>query len=150
MALSIYFAGSIRGGRDLQPTYEFIISRLQADGHTVLSEHVGDASLFGTGESLLDEYIYRRDISWLFQSDCVVADVTMPSLGVGYEVASAFLNPKPLLCIARLDANVSAMISGNKRIPLRRYDDNIQAVELITAWLKATYPELAQETENDE
>ena len=143
MTLQIYFAGSIRGGRDLQPTYAFIIKQLQDLGHTVLSEHVGDASLFGKGESLLDEYIYRRDMSWIFQSDCVVADVTVPSLGVGYEIASAFLNPKPLLCIARFDANVSAMVTGNKRIPLKRYDNNIQAVELVEAWLKETYPNLA-------
>lgn len=51
-ARKIYFAGSIRGGRDDSALYEAIISRLQTLG-TVLTEHVGSPSLTSQGEPLL-------------------------------------------------------------------------------------------------
>jgi hypothetical protein len=85
----IYFAGSIRGGRADVPLYSALIERLTSYGD-VMTEHVGDYKLSGAGQSHLDDRsIHDRDLRWLRKSDVLVAEVTRPSLGVGYELATA-------------------------------------------------------------
>ena len=118
----IYFAGSIRGGRDDSALYAEIIERLRRFGR-VLTEHVGGASLTTEGESGSAREIHDRDLGWLKSADSVVAEVTTPSLGVGYEIARATEWGKPVLCLFRRGAgrNLSAMISGCPQVMVREY-----------------------------
>lgn len=46
-----------------------------------------------------EEFIYKRDVDWLLESDFVIAEVTQPSLGVGYELGFAEAKGKPVLCL---------------------------------------------------
>ncbi|KAL5004733.1 hypothetical protein ScPMuIL_018189 [Solemya velum] len=87
MGINIYFAGSIRGGRDDADLYARIIKQLQAYG-TVFTEHVGsDTKTSEMARSLgSDKAIYDQDMSWLQQSDVIVAEVTQTSTGVGFEL----------------------------------------------------------------
>ncbi|KAF5897383.1 2'-deoxynucleoside 5'-phosphate N-hydrolase 1, partial [Clarias magur] len=48
-----------------------------------------------------DEAIYGRDMEWLAKSEVVVAEVTQPSLGVGYEIGQAVAMKKRILCLFR-------------------------------------------------
>lgn len=110
----IYFCGSIRGGRGLAETYGQIIKLLQNYG-TVLTEHIGDKFVVEKEtKSKTDKEIYSQDISWLEESDIVIAEVTTPSLGVGYEIGYAVRMKKPILCLYNIGAGykLSAMISG--------------------------------------
>lgn len=61
-----------------------------------------------------DKHIHDRDMAWLLNSDAVVAEVTQPSLGVGYEIGRAIDNNKKILCLFRPDSGkyLSAMIRG--------------------------------------
>lgn len=78
--MKIYFAGSIRGGRDDVALYEKIITELQKYAE-VLTEHIGAASLTSFGENATsDSSIHDRDMNWLFESDVIVAEVTHLSL----------------------------------------------------------------------
>jgi nucleoside 2-deoxyribosyltransferase len=122
--MKIYFAGSIRGGRHDQKLYLKIISLLNAYG-TVLTEHVGDAAIFEKEEGVSDTAIFQQDIDWLKQADLVVAEVTSPSLGVGYEIGIAESLGKPTLCIYRTapDKQLSAMMAGNPALTVREYQD---------------------------
>ena len=55
-----------------------------------MTEHVGDKSLNDKGEIIEDDYfIHDRDMKWLIDSDLIIAEVTNPSLGVGYEIGRA-------------------------------------------------------------
>lgn len=129
--MKIYFAGSIRGGRDDRQLYLEIISLLSKFGH-VLTEHIGDQSLSVLGEQVLtDEYIYDRDIGWLNEADVVVAEITIPSLGVGYELGK-IEGEKPVLCLFRKQEGkrISAMLSGNKNMSLREYT-NVSDLEVF-------------------
>lgn len=83
----VYFAGSIRGGREDAGLYRRLIQYIQKD-NIVLTEHIGDLSLSKT-ESLGDSAIYEQDTAWLRESDLVIAECSTPSLGVGYELAYA-------------------------------------------------------------
>ncbi len=123
--MKIYFAGSIRAGRQDRELYLQIIQLLSKYGK-VLTEHVGSQSLTETGEKHLSEdEIFERDLSWLTESDNVVAEVTTPSLGVGYEVAKAESLGKPVLCIHRNSDSkkLSSMILGNKKLKIKHYEN---------------------------
>ena len=67
----VYFAGSIRGGREDAGLYHRLIQYIQKD-NIVLTEHIGDLSLSKT-ESLGDSAIYEQDTAWLRESDLVIA-----------------------------------------------------------------------------
>jgi len=120
--MKIYFAGSITGGRDDQPLYEKIITMLGEYGE-VLTQHVGDKKISGLGENTGDNFIYNRDMGWLLASDIVVAEVTTPSLGVGYELAIAEQKNKKILCLYRPIDNrkLSALINGNPKLTTKHY-----------------------------
>ncbi|XP_070312506.1 5-hydroxymethyl-dUMP N-hydrolase [Odocoileus virginianus] len=114
-SLSLYFCGSIRGGREDRELYVRIVSRLRRFG-VVLTEHVAAAELDESGEEAAggDRLIHDRDLAWLQQADVVVAEVTQPSLGVGYELGRAVALHKPVLCLFRPQSGrvLSAMIRG--------------------------------------
>lgn len=120
--MTIYFAGSIRGGRDDQGRYAEIIALLRDYG-TVVTEHVGDAGLTLGGENAPDCDIHDRDIDWLRGSDVVVAEVTAPSLGVGYEVGRAFEWGKRIICLYRpaSERKLSGMIAGCPGVTVFEY-----------------------------
>lgn len=62
-----------------------------------------------------DEYIYSRDIFWLEKADVLIAEVSGPSLGVGYEISYAIHQCRiPVLCLLNREVTAySAMLSGN-------------------------------------
>ncbi|XP_039889727.1 2'-deoxynucleoside 5'-phosphate N-hydrolase 1 isoform X2 [Simochromis diagramma] len=114
--MKVYFCGSIRGGRDDVHVYRRIVHALQSYG-TVLTEHVSSAELSDRGENNAasgDQAIHNRDLDWLRQSDVVVAEVTQPSLGVGYELGRAVDMKKKIFCLFRPSSGriLSAMIRG--------------------------------------
>ena len=120
--MKIYFAGSIRGGRDEESNYMDLIHHLATFGE-VLTEHVGSKGIDKSELINSDQYIYERDIDWLKKSDVMVADVTVPSLGVGYEISFAEELNIPILCLfnPKNKKSLSAMISGNKKIINKEY-----------------------------
>ena len=123
--MKIYFAGAIRGGREDQELYLKIINYLKQYGE-VLTEHLGDQSINILGEKdNKDNFIYERDMEWLSKSDIIVAEVTTPSLGVGYEIGRAIQFNKKILCLYRYTKGkrLSAMISGNKKLEVISYKD---------------------------
>lgn len=111
--MKVFFSGSIRGGRQLLPTYEHIINFVKSQDHTVLSEHVGKRNLEKVEEKMSEQEIFEKDVGWIEESDCVIADVTVASVGVGYEVCHALAIGKPVLCVYEVGAKASAMVLGN-------------------------------------
>ncbi|KAA3610610.1 MAG: nucleoside 2-deoxyribosyltransferase [Calditrichaeota bacterium] len=142
--MQIYFAASIRGGRQNQKLYAEVIAFLQTKAH-VLTEHIGAAELSQTGEAgLSDATIFERDIAMLGQADAVIAEVTTPSLGVGYELGRAEMIGKPVLCLFnKQNPNMlSAMLAGNEKFTVHYYSgleeikaaisDFIQKIEMTS------------------
>ena len=138
--MKIYFAASIRGGRKDQNKYNELIQFLSSEVE-VLTEHVGDSALEQTrGQNLAEKEIYKRDLEWLESADAVIAEVTNPSLGVGYELGIAEKLGKPVLCLfddSDHNRTLSAMISGNHKITTFRYTSLDQAKEGIVDFLNS-------------
>ena len=121
--MKIYFAGAIRGGREETDIYNNIITYLSSKTE-VLTEHVGSTELTTIGETnLFDEEIFIRDMEWIQSADLVIAEVTTPSLGVGYELGIAEKLNIPVLCLYRSiqGKRLSAMISGNEKFKCQTY-----------------------------
>lgn len=120
----VYFAGSIRGGREDRAIYEELIALISSYA-TVLTEHIADINLTSNGEAnLSDQEIYQRDVDWIREADLVIAEVTQPSLGVGYELAYAESIDKPVCCLFResSEKRLSAMIAGNAYFKVINYN----------------------------
>ena len=143
--MKIYFAGSIRGGREDWENYAAIIQQLRLFGD-VLTEHVGDGTLFNDGEAHTDREIHDRDLQWLNEADCIVAEVTTPSLGVGYEIACASGWRKPILCLYRLNSHrrLSAMIAGCPQAIVKSYRDMLQLNAILTEFFEKSLSEIEQ------
>jgi nucleoside 2-deoxyribosyltransferase len=136
--MRIYFAGSIRGGRDDAMLYQQIIALLAEYGE-VLTEHVGDVRLSAAGESeSSDATIYQRDMAWLVEADVVVAEVTIPSHGVGYEIARAEGLGKSILCLHRSGAGrrLSAMLAGDPGLRCEPYASVEEIMPILERFLR--------------
>jgi nucleoside 2-deoxyribosyltransferase len=137
--MKIYFAGSIRGGREDAALYLQIIDHLKTYGE-VLTEHVGDQNLTEQGDDgPTDTYIHNRDLAWLQSAEIIVAEVTSVSMGVGYEIGRAIESGKKVLCLFRPDTgkNLSAMIRGCPDLKLCNYSDLEEAKKFISTFIKA-------------
>lgn len=125
----IYFACSIRGGRQDQQIYFEIIQLLKKYG-PVLSEHFGDPDLdpnenadVAAHRPASNRAIHDLDMAWIKEADVIVAEVTQPSLGVGYEIGKAEDLGKPVLALFREGDghNLSAMIAGSTQTGTQTY-----------------------------
>lgn len=135
--MKIYFAGSIRGGRQDQELYLKLIEHLKNHG-TVLTEHIGNSSLTAKGDSLNEADIFKRDIAWINEADIIVAEVTTPSLGVGYEIALSQTLGKPLLVLFRPNEGrkLSAMIAGITNLKVQNYTSFDEVATIINEFMK--------------
>jgi len=160
-ARKVYFCGSIRGGRSLQPLYASIVDFLTQRGYDVLTSHVAARDVIApyqpaswtdapremsgpVGTGIAEEQreggdaaqIYERDIRWLLECDLVIAEVSIPSLGVGVEVATAQHLGKSMICLCRADVALSAMIEGNPGLRIIRYGDEAELMNLLDKELR--------------
>jgi len=140
--MNIYFCGSIRGGRDLASTYAEMIVMLGAYGR-VLTEHLGSDEVIEAKDRVLsDKEIHDRDLQWIVESDLLVAEVTVPSLGVGYEIGRAIEMGKPVLCLFQEESEytISAMISGSDSVEMNYYQSLEEVKDLFDAFFSAHAP----------
>jgi 2'-deoxynucleoside 5'-phosphate N-hydrolase len=132
----IYLAASIRGGRADETVYRSLMGALSCCGR-VLTEQVVEPERVDAG--LSDRQIHDRDMELLQSADCVVAEVSTPSLGVGYEIAYAVLQRKRVLALYRVESPrpLSAMVAGSPWIENVAYDTSLDACEAAVAFARA-------------
>jgi nucleoside 2-deoxyribosyltransferase len=111
--MKIYFSCSLTGGRRDEAAYRLIVDQLQAMGHEVLTAHLAYPQVMQEERSVDPAEVYRRDVNWIEECQALVAEVSTPSHGVGYEIALALQRGKPVLCLHREGVPVSKMITGN-------------------------------------
>ena len=141
--MNIYFSCSPTGGRDDQPVYAAIVDYLLAAGHQVPTAHLARQDVM-VQERVVDPVeVYARDVAWVRACDALIAEVTTPSHGVGYETALALSLRKPVLCCYQEGAAVSKMITGNiePSITVMAYTDAPAAVAAIAKWLTGVTPQ---------
>jgi len=134
--IKIYFACSIRGGRADAEYYGLLVAVIKKYAQ-VLTEIFADKSLTAVGMQSPSGDIWSNDIRWIGQADAVIAEVSNPSLGVGYEIAAAEKMGKPILCLFRADEGkrLSAMIEGSPGATIFEYSNIETAEHAIAAFL---------------
>jgi hypothetical protein len=130
--MNIYFACSITGGREFEPVFQAIVTGLEADGHVIPTSHLASSEVISLEKVVSPQDVYLRDIQWIDQADLVIAEVSTPSHGVGYEVAYALSIGKPVLCLCQQGQAVSKMLTGNTHanILVQAYQIKEEAAEI--------------------
>ena len=124
--MNIYFACSITGGRNDEPIYQKIVTALQTGGHTVPTALLAESDAVKLEALVGPEEIYTRDTGWIDGCNLLIAEVSTPSHGVGYEIGYALGLEKPVLCLHRENIAISKMITGNR-------DPNLTVIAYKTA-----------------
>lgn len=127
MATTIYFSGAISGGRADVAIYRRIVDALEQDGYRVLAGSVADEEITDHGDDFDPCLVFTRDIGWLEQANVLVAEVSTPSTGVGYEIATArYRYHMPVICLYRpaYTKRCSAMVSGDMGVELIEYEED--------------------------
>ena len=135
--MNIYFSCSITGGRKDEQVYQVLVDYLLSDRHEVPTAHLSRPDVLELEAVTPAGEVYLRDSNWVKACDALIAEVSTPSHGVGYEIALALCLGKPVLCLYRSGCKVSKMIIGNTSPGLKvtPYDTAGQAVGLARSFL---------------
>ena len=135
--MNIYFACSITGGRTFESAYQEFTRALLAGGHEVPTAHLAESNVMALEKVINPREVYDRDVAWIRDCDALIAEVSVPSHGVGYEIGFALEQDKPVLCLAQSDIAISKMITGNPHpaLQMKFYQDVTEGVRLIRRFL---------------
>lgn len=129
----IYCAGPIKGNTTYQDNYIEIVRIVESLGHTALSEM---NNKFSSSFPLTPKQVYTRDMKWIDGSKIMIAEISGPSLGVGFEISYAlFVKQMPVLAVYHYQATqISSMITGcnNTKLSIKKYSD----IDDLTAIIK--------------
>jgi nucleoside 2-deoxyribosyltransferase len=136
--MNIYFACSITGGREFESIYQSLMAALLADGHEIPTAHLAESTVVALEAVVAAREVYERDVTWIRIARALIAEVSVPSHGVGYEISFALNEGKPVLCLYQQGRKISKMISGNPhpRLSVRSYRDPPEAINLAREFIK--------------
>jgi len=142
--VKVYFACSISGGRQDEAAYQYLVEYLLKMQIEVPTAHIAETGIEEVDAREKPRDIYQRDVDWIMDSDLLIAEVSTPSHGVGYEIAYALDLGMPVLCLYNNRVVVSKMITGNPHPQLRveSYKDLREAEEIINMFLKTAKEDL--------
>jgi 2'-deoxynucleoside 5'-phosphate N-hydrolase len=98
--MNFYFTASISGKKNHLSNYKKIVELIKKQ-HTIIADHI----LNTTEEQIQHETIEERHTfhkqldQWIQSADAVVAEITFPSISVGFEISRALEKGKPVLAI---------------------------------------------------
>jgi len=135
--MNIYFACSITGGRQDELVYQKLVAALQEVGHHVPTALLASPEVMPLEGVVSAQDVYGRDVAWITGCDLLLAEISTPSHGVGYEIGYALALGKRVLCLHRQGRKISKMILGNPdpRLTVRAYTTPEEAVHLLNAYL---------------
>ena len=137
----VYCAAPIKGDQKFHNYCLDIIKQVSSLGHTALSELNVE---FKPAVLLTDREIFSRDIKWIDKSEIVIAEVSGPSLGVGFEIAYSIYKKKiHVLALFNSEAqDVSAMITGchSEFLKIKKYSDTEDLKKAVTSFIKNFAP----------
>lgn len=138
----IYFACSLTGGRQDESIYQVIVNHLLANRHQVPTAHLASPGVMELEQVAEAAEVFQRDVAWIGQAQAMIAEVSTPSHGVGFEIGYALGLGKPVLCCYQEGRMVSKMILGNDSpgLTVRAYKNEERAVQAIDEFLAQIGP----------
>jgi len=98
---TIYFSAAGNGNPSQLATYQTIMTIIKSLGNQVLSEYEGEAS----ETPIPGSDPYQRNMERLKHSDLVVAEVSEPSVSLGFEIAYALHRQMPVIALFSKNAS---------------------------------------------
>lgn len=135
--MNIYFSGSIYGGRQKLEAYKKLVKELTKFGN-VLDKEVADDNVLIREESISDKDVFESLVDRLKRADLVFAEVTVPSLGVGYEIGYADKTNKRIICVydKTVTPKLTTMLRGNNRLKIIPYTNINEIINNLENILK--------------
>jgi nucleoside 2-deoxyribosyltransferase len=135
--MNIYFACSITGGREFETVYQEFTRALLDDGHEIPTAHLAETNVMALEKVIDPREVYDRDVTWIRACDALIAEVSVPSHGVGYEIGFALEQGKQVLCLAKEGIPVSKMITGNpaSALQVETYKDTQEGIAIVRDFL---------------
>ena len=139
--MNIYFSCSITGGRQDQRIYEKIVEYLQNTGHDVPTAQLASKDIMLDESSMDAVDVFNRDLDWVRECDALIAEVSTPSHGVGYEIAAAIFQGKKVMCCYHKGKKISKIISGNtyENLMIFAYTDEEDLISEIAKFFKKEF-----------
>ena len=112
------------------PVYDEVVQNIKKLGHEVISEHVTNP-LTPVGDGLSPKELFDRESKLIASSDCMVADVTLPSWGTAFLMEHALSQGKPVLALFYKEAATPLpfMIAGHPDLYVAHYSKgNVRTV----------------------
>jgi len=135
--MNVYFACSITGGRAFEAVYQAITHALAEDGFVIPTAHLAETGVIDEEKTIEPRVVFERDVNWIRGAQALIAEVSAPSHGVGYEIGYALELGKPVLCLYEQGRTVSKMITGNPhpKLWVKSYKNPENAVNLAREFL---------------
>ncbi|MBI3619717.1 nucleoside 2-deoxyribosyltransferase [Candidatus Roizmanbacteria bacterium] len=113
--LKVYFTAATSYNGELHRVYTEIVSELNKQATVLSGEQIVDKKKLQQDSRLTSADIYRREFKKIERADCVIAEVSRPSLGVGAEIDYALSRHKPVLSLIHegYETRISPIIKGN-------------------------------------
>src|SRR5215831_11660105 len=114
--MKIYFGFTVAGDRSSITTAKAIVALLEAMGHVVLTKHLVDDDAWEKDRLITAQQVYQRDLRWLTECDCLMAEVSGSSFGLGFETGYLLgATDKDVVLFYRRDveSKISLLITGN-------------------------------------
>ena len=134
--MKIYFAGSISGGRERVEDFKKIIYALQKK-HTVFTEQLTVVKAMPEGDKSFVKEMFDRGLVWIKDSDVLVADVSIPSVGVGWEIGFVESLGKRVICLYNVNSEkkLSTTVEGNPKNEIIKYNSVDEVIEKLNKLL---------------
>jgi len=114
--LKVYFTASTSYDGDFRFHYREIIKLLKKNNCQILSgTQIINQQQLNRDAKLKKTYIFKRETKLIQTADCIVAEVSKPSHGVGGEIVFALTQSKPVLGLIYngTENKISPMLIGN-------------------------------------
>lgn len=133
MTKKVYLSVPLIANRDMRTALE-LAGVIKSSGHELISPWVINND---PNNGLNESGVFERDTNAVMRCDKIVADVSIPSLGVGMEVMLAHASGKEVICVHRQGTRVSWMIKGMPGAILIEFKDESDLKEKLTRGLTA-------------
>jgi len=141
--MKIYFGFTVAGDRSSVDTARTIVELLETMGHEVLTRHLVRDDAWDADRSISAQDVYRRDMKWLEECDCFIAEVSGSSFGLGFEAGYLLgaTNKGVILFYRReVEKRISLLITGNAHpaCTLVPYSDVVEIKNFVQSRLSVS------------
>jgi len=133
--MKIFYNASLTGKSEYLEYYELINAAIEKSGHEILAAPVMKKTVEAViKESTKEAGDYAQKLQkWIKQADVCIFEVSYPSTSIGYEVALALTNAKPVVALHVHDAPVNSVLESIKDDKLQLIDYRVHEIEGLVA-----------------